>query len=212
MRGARVPLAAGLIVLAVAVAVVLSGSPQVVAGSNAIDPLRSSLGSTPGAASGCQADETLPAGSTGARLSLEASSGPRVAVSIRSGGILVAHGVSAPGWVGEVVTIPLAPLSRPVRHATVCFAFSGADERVSFLGARSSTRTAADTSASALPGRISIEYTRPGSSSWWSLAHSVTRRMGLGRAWPGAWVAVLVALLMATGVVLASWLTIRVSR
>jgi hypothetical protein len=40
----------------------------------------------------------------------------------------------------------------------------------------------------------------------------VARRMGLGRAWAGTWVAAMVALLMATGIALASWLTLRESR
>jgi len=41
-----------------------------------------------------------------------------------------------------------------------------------------------------------IEYLRPGESSWWSLATSVARRMGLGRAETGTWVALLAILLM----------------
>ncbi len=63
-----------------------------------------------------------------------------------------------------------------------------------------------------LPGRIAVEYVRAGSSSWWSLVPSVARRMGLGRAWAGTWVAAMVALLMVTGIVLASWLTLREAR
>ncbi len=208
MRDARVALAGGLALTAIAVAIVLSHSPQILVGTNAIEP-STRLTSVPGGGSACQADETLPAGTSAIRLSLGASAGPRVAVTVLSGKTVITHGEGAPGWIGYVVTIPVKPLDHAVHHATVCFAFTGANERVSFLGVPTPTRSAATSGAGVLPGRIAIEYTRPGSSSWWSLALSVARRMGLGRAWAGTWIVLLVATLMATSIALASWLTIR---
>jgi hypothetical protein len=208
--GARVGLAAGLALTAIATAIVLSGSPPVLAGTNGVVPVPyPPLASVPGGGGACQAEETVPAGSSAIRLSLEASAGPRVSVAVLAGGRTITRGVSVRGWLGRVVTVPIAPLERTVHHATVCFSFAGAEERVSLLGVRTAPRSAARGGAGALPGRVAVEYVRAGSSSWWSLASSVARRMGLGRAWAGTWIAALVALLMVTGLALASWLTLR---
>lgn len=212
MRDVRVALAGGLLALALAVAIVLSGSPAVTIRTNGIEPLGTALAAVPGGGSGCQGGEVLPAGSSAIRLSLEATAGPRVRVAVLSGGRTIARGQSAAGWLGDVVTVPLAPLARTVRDVTVCFAFSGAHERVELLGVPGSRGAAASSDGRALPGRMSIEYVRSGSSSWWSLASSVARRMGLGRAWAGTWVVLLVAILMASAVALGSWLTVRESR
>jgi hypothetical protein len=212
MRDVRVALAVGLVLSAVALAVVLSRSPEVIAGTNAIGALPQPLRSVPGSGSACQADEALPAGTSAITLSLEATAGPRVAVGVLSGDRVIAHGESASGWTGAAVTIPVTPVRHVVRDTTVCFSFSGANERVSFLGARTSTARAATSGDSALPGRIGIEYLRSGSSSWWSLAHAIARRMGLGRAWSGGWVVLLVAALMACAIALASWSIVRGSR
>ena len=106
----------------------------------------------------------------------------------------------------------MRPLDRPATHATVCFAFAGAEERVSFLGVPTAGASGAWTSAGPLPGRMAVEYLRPGRSSWWSLAPSVARRMGLGRAWAGTWVVLLAGSLMALAIALGSWLTIREAR
>ncbi len=209
MRSARAALAAGLALTAIAAAIVLSQSPEVVAGTNAIEPGLNRLASVPGSGRACQTGETLPAGSSAIRLSLAASAGPRIHVTVLSGNGVVAHGESAPGWIGDVVTVPLTPVSRTVRRATVCVAFTGADELVSFLGAQTPARTAATNGTSVLPGRIAIEYLRRGSPSWWSLASGVARHMGLGRAWAGTWIVLLVAALMAASVAIASWLAVR---
>jgi hypothetical protein len=205
----RVALAAGLALLAVAVAVVMLQSPLVLAGTNAIRPVNITLGSVPGSGRACQSGETLPAATTVIAVSLETTSGPRVAVTASSGGHVITHGESASGWIGKVVAIPVEPLRRTARDVTICVTFSGANELVLFLGVRRATPNPARTSAGVLPGRMSIEYLRPGSSSWWSLARSVARRMGLGRAWAGTWVVLLVATLMAASLALASWLTVR---
>ncbi len=213
MRSARVALAGGLALTAVAAAIVLSGAPQVLAGSNGVAAvIYPPLASVSGGGGTCQGDETVPAGSSAIRLSLEASAGPRVAVTVHSGATLVAHGERAPGWLGRVVTVPVGSIDRTLDRATVCFSFTGADERVSLLGVRTPPQSAARSGARTLPGRVAIEYLRAGSSSWWSLAPEVARRLGLGRAWAGTWVAVMVAALMAAAIALASWLALREAR
>ncbi len=60
-----------------------------------------------------------------------------------------------------------------------------------------------------LPGRISIEYLQPGRRSWWSLALSVARRLGLGRAAAGTGNALLVLALALAVLTLSSWLVVR---
>jgi hypothetical protein len=213
MRSARIALAGGLALTAIAAATVLSGSPKVLAGSNGVDAaVYPPLTSVPGGGSGCQGDETVPAGSSAIRFSLEASAGPRVAVTIHSGTTARARGESAPGWLGRVVTVPVKLIDRTFHQATVCFSFTGANERVSLLGVHTPAQSAAKSGARALPGRIAVEYLRAGLSSWWSLAPSVARRLGLGRAWAGSWVALMVATLMVTAIALASWLALREAR
>jgi hypothetical protein len=209
MGGARVALAGGLILLALAVALVMSSSPETLARTNAIHPLNVPLASVPGSGSACQHNELLPAKTTAIGVSLNASDGPRVTVTVLSANTIVTHGNSAAGWLGRLVTIPVAPLGHAVREATVCVAFSGADERVRFLGVHTPARSAAISHGRLLPGRLTIEYMRRGHSSWWSLALAVARRMGLGRAWAGTWVVLLVAIMMAGAIALASWLTAR---
>jgi hypothetical protein len=61
----------------------------------------------------------------------------------------------------------------------------------------------------ALPGRLGIEYLAPSHGSWWSRLLSVARHFGLGRAYSGTWIALLVAALMAAVVVLAVRLSLR---
>jgi hypothetical protein len=212
MRDARVVLIAAIGLLAIAIAAVLSGSPPTLTRTNGIEPFGAPLAAVPGGGGACQAGELLPAHTSAIRLSLEASAGPRVAVRVLSGGAVVARGESASGWLAKVVTIPVAPLDHAVRDATVCFSFRGAYEQVSFLGVHTSGLSAARSGADVLPGRIAIEYLRPGSTAWWSLASSVARRMGLGRAWAGTWIVLLVGSLMVASIALASWLTIRESR
>jgi len=211
MRNARFALAAGLLVTAIAVALVLSRSPQVLLSKNPSGPT-TTLTSVPGTGGACQPDQAVPAHTSAIRLSLGATAGPRVAVNVYSGKALVTHGESAPGWVGYNVTVPVKALDHAVPNATVCFAFKGANERVEFLGVHSPKRTVATSGTAVIPGQVVIEYTRPGSSSWWSIAKSVARHMGLGRAWAGTWIPLLVLILMATAIGLGSWLTIRESR
>jgi len=60
-----------------------------------------------------------------------------------------------------------------------------------------------------LGGRMWIEYLRPGDRSWASLIPSIVRAIGLGRADPGTWIALLALSLMATVAALASCVAFR---
>jgi hypothetical protein len=209
MSSARVAFAAGLIAVAVAVAAVMTQSPVTLLRTSAVHPHNVPLASVPGSASACQDDELLPAGTTAIGVSLETSSGPPVHLSVRAGGTVLTRGVSESGWLGKLVTVEVPPLDHAVANATVCIEFTGADERVSFRGVHAPAPTGSRTDLGELPGRMTIEYFHRGRSSWWSLVAPVARRMGIGRAWAGTWVVLLVAGLMAAAIATASWLAIR---
>jgi hypothetical protein len=208
MRTVKVALGAGLALVAVAIALVLSGSPPRVASTNSV-PFARRIAFSLGGASVCQASETLPAGTSAIRLSLGADLGPKVTVKVLAGERTATHGVRGAGWAGGAVTVRVKPTQRQLDDATVCFSFTGANEVVSVWGMRTHRKLAAISSHGALAGRVRIEYLQPGRSSWWSSALSVARRIGLGRAWPGTWVVLLVMLLMlATGAIVL-WLSLR---
>ncbi len=207
MRREPLALAIGLTVTTVAVAVTLTRAPSVVLASNLgqrqlIDPAESAL-------TVCQGGETLPRATTAIRVALGSFTGPRVTLAGYAGGRVIAHGDHGPGWTGHTVTFPVHPLAFATAGVRLCVAFDTHDETVNVLGERTPPSQAAlDASGEPLPGRVRIEYLRPG-SSWWSLAPSVARRLGLGRAASGTWNALLVLALVTAIVVCASRLALR---
>jgi len=212
MRGTRVALAAGLTSTAIALGIVLSHSPPAVTRSKIPMTIIVGFGKSDLGARLCQANEVLPRRTTAIRVSLIAVLGPPVSVEASLDGHVLTRGRRGAGWTASSVTIPVTPLSRTMSSVTVCVNVSSPDEPVGIRGARTTPALAAfdrqgplprSSHSSALryregplPGRIMIEYLRPGESSWWSLATSVARRMGLGRAETGTWVALLAILLM----------------
>jgi hypothetical protein len=205
----RPALVAGLTLLAIAIGVTLTRSPIVVAWSDPT-PSNAQIAQTRISARACQADEVLPPGASAARLSLFAVFGPRVSVAVLSGGRVLTSGVRGAGWTGGAVTVPPRPLRRGASHVKLCFALGPMNEVVELIGSPASpaeATTAGD--GRRLPGRIRIEFLKPGRRSWWSLASSVARRMGLGHTAAGTWVVLLLAAAMATVLAGASWLTVR---
>ncbi len=202
-------LVAGLALLSIALVITLSGSPLVVTHVNATPASEPILEAGSGS-SACQAGEVLPADITAIRLTLVAAVGPRVSLSALTGTRVLASGVTASGWTSGAVTVPVKALSHAVAPVRICFKLGPSAETVQLGGSRTSAATAAhNLSGVPLPGRFTVEYMRPGSSSWWSLAKTAARRMGLGRAPSGTWVALLVLLLMGTALATASWLIVK---
>jgi hypothetical protein len=201
MRSVRVVLITGLALTALAVGIVLTRSPPQVVATNGI-PFSHIIAIAPADGNACQSDELLPAHTTAIRIALAADLGPRVKVEVLAGGPPVTGGERGAGWGAGTVTVHVRPLPRALTNATVCLSFTGAYERVDFYGKLTPARVAATSSEGRLAGRLRIEYLRSGHSTWWSLATAVAKRMGLGRAWPGAWVALLVLALMAALVTL----------
>jgi hypothetical protein len=187
MRRVTLALAAGLVGIVAALGVVLSGSPITVAGSyGAAGPPR--VANTSGGVTLCQNAGTLVAHTTAIRVSLSANTGPEVAVKVLLRGRVIASGSRPAGWgLAETVTVPVKPLPYSVPHVRLCTVMSASPEGFEIKGGHTAVLT--------------VEYLRPGPSSWWSLAPSVAEHLGFGRAPTGSWIAwlLLAAMLAVTG-------------
>jgi len=210
MRAVKTALLAGLALLVIALVLTLLGSPMSVARMNRAPGQSEELvTSTNQSANYCQAHEVLPRGTSAIRIWIDAAAGPRVRVVVSSDGRPIISGERGSGWVGGSVTVPVKPLPRAVSGATVCVSFRLKDETIIVQGEHAPATTAARSGQEALSGRIWIEYLRPGTRSWASLAPEVARHMGFGRAAAGTWIVFLALALLAAVVVLASNLVLR---
>ena len=201
-QAVRVALAAGLALLALALAARLSRVPLVLARTNVT--LEAHLAVRKGETTFCQSHETLPSGTSALRLWISVNVGPQVTVAALSGSRVLAEGVQGPGWTGDVVTIPISPVPRRSSIVTVCTRLGPLVEPISLAGGR--PRQSIGGAASS---ELKIEYLRPGRRSWWAQAGSVAHRLGLDRAPGGAWVALVPIALMAAAAVLTAWLVLR---
>jgi hypothetical protein len=208
----RLVLGVGLALIGIALVLVLSSSPPAVIRSDAPVITSFNFGRTSDRSRICQAGEVLPRGATAIRVWLEAVIGPAVEVEALSGGRVVAHGARGPGWTSGSVTVPVKPMPRIASPVTICVNVARAREPIGLQGVRTSAKIAATDRQGPLshagkahaptyrygplPGRVVIEYLRTGNASWWSLARSVARRMGLGHAGSGAWIPLLAIALM----------------
>jgi hypothetical protein len=199
----RLALAAGLALTAVALGVVLSRPPLIVAGANGV-PANLAVAYINGGETACQGGGTLPAGTEAIRVSLSANTGPRVSLSVLSGSTVVTEGERDAGWgIDETVSVPVRRVPATIRGARICTTIGPAAEAVQVNGAR------AGTSGGGHAILLRMEYLRPGPRSWLSLAASIARRMGIARAPGGAWVAYLAIAVMLAVCVLASRLLLR---
>ncbi len=201
----KLALVAGLTITGIAVLATLLHAPSTIAGTNGITQMTilAATGSDTGA---CQTRETLPGGTSAIRLGLEASMGPQVTVKVLSGSQVVTQGMAGPGWAAGELTFAVRPVRRTYSHVTVCFRLRLMTGDVRIFGERTPLAVAATSEGGGvLPGRMKIEYLRPGPESWWSLVPAVVRHMGLGRAASGTWIVVPIAALAAAVVALASW-------
>jgi hypothetical protein len=210
MGSVRIALVLALALVAVALGVVLSGSPPTVTRAAPLADF-TKLSGAGGPVRLCQGGEVLPRGSSAVRISLEALIGPPVALTASSGGHVLATGRRGAGWSTGSVTIPVRPLARSYSNVTVCAQLGQPRKQpvnVDGIPTPPAQATHASTGQSA-GGRMIVEYLRPGDTSWWSLVRSVARRMGLGHAFDGAWVALLAAAMMAALAALMSWVLVR---
>lgn len=208
MRSIKIILGAGLVFSAAAIGITLSQAPITVARVNTVKTR--SLGKVHRRTDICQPNETLPRETSAIRLRVFAYTGPRVTVAVLARERLIARGERESGWTSGVVTIPVKPLATARSGVKLCFTlFLNGDEGASFVGERTKRAPATRDRTTTLPGRIRVEYLRPGRASWWSQALSVARRMGLGHAGSGTWSVLLVIVLMVSVVLLCSRLILR---
>jgi hypothetical protein len=200
---ARTALIVGLTLVAIATSVTLTEHPIAVIGTSGTT-ITNVIGQLAGGNTVCQNGESLPANTSAIRLSLFAYIGPSIKLDVSSGETAITHGERGAGWTAQAVTIPVAPLPRAQPDATVCATAGTTSRSVAVLG---------QAGAGARPGeprsrtpRMSIEYLRPSSASWWSSILSVARTVGLGRALSGTWTVLLLAALMLAAGVVGCWL------
>ncbi len=207
MRLTKITLAVGLALIFAGVGWVLAHAPITVARAN--NSAESDLGAITERTKLCQADETLPAGTTAVRLRAFSYTGPRVTAEASAGGRVVTRGVREAGWVGGVVTVPLTPLAT-AQKVKLCFTvFDNDGEEIHVVGEKTERLQTTAAAGTSLSGRVGIEYLKSGRSSWWSLIPDVAKRMGFGNAGSGLWNAVLALLLMALVGFLSSRLILK---
>jgi hypothetical protein len=205
MRGARIALVAGLTLLAIAIGFTLLRSPLSVAATNKPRGEEEEvIASTRRGTSYCQAGETLPRGTSAIRVSLRAALGPRLRLVVSSGGHPITGGEQASGWTGWVVSAPVRPLPRTVSGVMICVSFQVQHETLVLFGKKTPAAIGAREGQRPLQGRMWIEYLRPGTRSWASLASSIVRNMGFGRADGGVGIVILALALLTAVAALAS--------
>jgi hypothetical protein len=225
MSKVMITLAVGLALLAAVSAAALTRSPPRVArvGVPVGDASDVPLGKDLGDVAICQSGETLPAGVSGIRIGMWAFLGAKMHVRIYSGSRIITEGSRGPNWTSDSVTVPVKPVDHQTSGVKVCIGVGPNSQPLLLLGAEtppqesaaatlglnSPTPAAAASSHATLGGKIGLEYLAAGRGSWWSRVLSVAKHMGLGRAYTGTWIALLVAALMAAVGVLAIRLTLR---
>jgi hypothetical protein len=199
----KIVVVTGLLLGIAAIVITLSQSPVTVAAVNTTQV--APLGGLQRGTSYCQSNEALPRETSAIRLRAFAFLGPRVTVDVMAHGHIIAHGERGSGWTGGVVTIPVNSLSTARLGVVLCFTFfTNEDETIGLTGEPTAEARAARDRDATLPGRVRVEYLRPGRSSWWSLAPEVARRMGLGHAPSGTWSVLLLIALMGSVVALCA--------
>ncbi|HLM85442.1 MAG TPA: hypothetical protein VK272_04550 [Solirubrobacteraceae bacterium] len=179
----RLALATALTATIATLGVVLSRAPLVLAGTDGI-PAKSAVTFIHRSETRCQGGGTLPAGTVAIRVSLSANAGPGVSLWALSGSRVITRGERGAGWgTDETVTVPVQRVPETVGGTSVCVAIGPPAEGIQVNGAP------VQTSAGGRAIWLRLEYLRPGTRSWASLAASVARHMGIGHTPGGAWAA-----------------------
>jgi hypothetical protein len=205
-RSAKLALALGMVVLAAAIALVLSQSPLAVVGTNSVPP-PNATGFIRGGKSHCVSGGTIPQGTTAIRIPFEANVGPKVDVKVLSGVRVLTTGSRAAGWgVTDNVTVAVSRVAQTLSGAAVCITTGPVNPYL--LASSTIVASTSPTGQEARAESLHLEYLRPTGATWWSRASSIAHQMGLGRAASGTWIVFLLLALMIAVVLLASWLAL----
>jgi Predicted membrane protein (DUF2142) len=204
-RPAVVALVAGLALVFIAVAVVLTRSPLTVVGTSPV-PAPNATGVLGANQTACVSGGTVPTGTSAIRVPLQANVGPDVRVSVSSAAGIATSGERAAGWgAATSVVVPVTPTRQAISQSRVCIT-----PGLPFVAIDATVMTSTSPTGQALSSRgIHLEYLRPARSSWLSLAPSIAYHLGLGRTPAGAWAVLLVLALAVVVVLLATWLAYR---
>jgi hypothetical protein len=106
-----------------------------------------------------------------------APTGPPLTMSLAArDGPRLAGGQMAGGWTGGVARFSFPRLRASYPDATLCVRNRGSDP-VAFAGLPSTTSATID--GALQNGTITVQFFRPGTSSWWSLLPTIAHRAGV---------------------------------
>jgi hypothetical protein len=200
----RIPivLTVGLLLTALAVGVAAARSPLVLLGASSTR-LEGGLAEIQSDISVCQAGEKLPAGTSAIRFAMGSAYGPSISIEARSGNRVITRGSRGGEWVGPTA-VAVTPVAHAVSNVTVCFKVGTVTESTTLRGGKASRAQAATVAGHPLGGRTRIEYLRPGSKSFASLASTIAKHMGLGNASGGSRIVITLIFLMAAVIAVTS--------
>jgi hypothetical protein len=182
-----------VVVLVLGIAATLARSEPRRSGSNGARP-SVVVANAEGGSTLCQQGVTLPAGSTSLHAQMtpvEAAVGPAVVVTLRQGTRVLDRVPKAAGWSGIELIVPIARAPRDYEHVEVCASVARGSGVVGAIGDRAAPGMGVLTLDGAPVGAaMRVDWYRPGSESWWTLATTVVVRIGRGHGgWGGPWVA-----------------------
>jgi hypothetical protein len=206
----KLTFAVGGVLLVIVCAYVLTRSPLKVLRAGA--PPRVVLTAFYANGEACQPNEVLPAHASAVRLSLVAYVAAPIHVTAYSGSQVLTQGSRGADWTGTSVTVPVKPLNYSASDVTLCFSLSPNSQAIYLFGSEVPAAEAMRISTGQqIPAKLDVEYLAVAKGSWWSRILPVARRMGLGRAFSGTWIVLLIAALVAAVAALAGRLTLRES-
>jgi hypothetical protein len=191
-------LAAGLVAVAISLALVLLDSAPRQAGTNYVPEAGEALTLTGRDAAHCQGAEAIPGDAAALRLLIGAFEQPTpdLRVTVMQGGETLAAGRLPGGQPDGHVTIPIDPVEDARLDAEVCIEARSSEPRRTVLYGAS--------------GRVRLEWLRNDDESWLELLGTVAHRFGLGKPFvSGGWVLGLAAAALALAWALALRLVLR---
>ncbi len=194
--------AAGLLVVVVALTLVLLHTGHRRSGSNLVPNGAFVTGLGTGQQV-CQGEELLPADTSAVRVTIGTYGrpGPPVAVTIGNARGVLTSGFLAAGWRQGVVEIPVRHVSRATYGARICLRNSGPGF-IALAGDAPDPGYTLEVDGKPLGAQIRYDYMRPGRESWLEMLPAIVHRSTIAKAWfvrNWAWAAALVLMLLAVG-------------
>ena len=159
----------------------------------------------------CQPGELLPADTAALRIDADPRGAAGLPLQARLGGPSVAtsEGRLAPGWSRGLVRIPLARLARESLGRSLPAQRRRPDHRLRRRTPRAGL-SRSTVAGQMFPGRLRIEYLRPGRESWLALTPTIVHRFSLGKSdLVRHWAAAGVLALMLIAAAFAGWALLR---